>query len=179
MIERRPIIPTKVIPGGQQPPTPATPPPPATPWPPLGTGPSVPPQAPPPVHVHVTLPASTPPEPPEQDHTPPWWARIRWGRQLLLLALAFPLSTPWARVLADARDGAGLSGAWVIAVIPLALVAFWDNVCRIRARYTDPDLWAPQIRAFVARLLLYAAVIATARALPIVTLVYAITGVHS
>ncbi|MFI5685880.1 hypothetical protein [Streptomyces sp. NPDC051636] len=176
MTSRRPIIPAKVIPGGQQPPAPPNPPSANPGWPPLGGGPpGPPPAAPPPVYVHVSI----PPDPPEKDRTPPWWTRVRWGHHLLLLALGFPLSRPWAHVLADARSNAGLAGAWVIAVIPLALVAFWDNVCRIRARHSDPDLWMPRIRAFVARLLLYAAVLATGLALPLATLVYGITGVHT
>jgi hypothetical protein len=94
-----------------------------------------------------------------------------------MLALALPLSGPWAWVLADVRDSEGLAGAWVMAIVPLALVAAWDNVARIQARHADPDAWLPKLRAGVARLALYAAATATVLTLPITTLVYALTGV--
>ncbi|MEU6070550.1 hypothetical protein ABZ864_40455 [Streptomyces sp. NPDC047082] len=115
-------------------------------------------------------------DPPNPD--PPWWARIRWGYHLATILLALPLSGPWARVLADVRDTESLAGAWVMAVIPLTGLAVWDNACWIRAACAHTDLWEPRIRAALSRLLLWAAVIATALTLPIVTLVYAMTGVH-
>ncbi|MEU8968133.1 hypothetical protein AB0D11_02460 [Streptomyces monashensis] len=96
-----------------------------------------------------------------------------------MAALAFPCCGPWARVLTAAHHDMPLEGAWVVAVIPLALAAFWDNAARIQARHADPDLWMPRIRAFVARLALYATAEATALALPVTTLVYLMTGVNS
>lgn len=96
-----------------------------------------------------------------------------------MLFLAFPLSGPWAYVLADVRDEKGLAAAWVMAIIPLALAAVWDNVARIRAMQAHPDEWLPKGRAAAARLLLYAMATATALTLPVTTLVYAITGVHA
>ncbi len=91
---------------------------------------------------------------------------------------AFPLSGPWAWVLADVREQASLTGTWVIAVIPLAIVAWWDNAARIQARHSDPDLWGPRVRATVARLALYATAEATALALPLYSLVIILTGVR-
>jgi hypothetical protein len=187
---RHPIIPSRIIPAGQPLPAPVTPPeppppsgPPAAPasppdpdWWRTGSGPSgPPPPVPPDIHVHVTITPDGPPDPPPD---PPWWRRIRWGYHTVLAAAAFPVSGPWAAVLVDARDEMPLSGAWVVAVIPLALVAFWDNAARIQARHSDPDLWAPRIRAFIARLLLYAGTEATALTMPIFSLVYAFTGVR-
>ncbi|MER7222610.1 hypothetical protein [Streptomyces rubradiris] len=92
---------------------------------------------------------------------------------------AFPLSGPWAWVLADVREQASLTGTWVIAVTPLAIVAWWDNAARIQARHADPDLWGPKVRATAARLVLYATAEATALTLPITTLVFWTTGVHT
>lgn len=96
-----------------------------------------------------------------------------------MAALAFPCCGPWARVLDTARHDMPLTGTWVVAIIPLALAAVWDNAARIQARHADPDLWMPRIRAFVARLALYAGAEATALALPITTTVYLITGVQA
>jgi hypothetical protein len=94
-----------------------------------------------------------------------------------MLVAAFPLSGPWAWVLADVRDTESLAGAWVMAVLPLALVAVWDNAARIRARHADPDEWLPKLRAAAARLALYAGATATVLTLPLTTIVYWITGV--
>ncbi|MGW0566098.1 hypothetical protein [Streptomyces tauricus] len=126
------------------------------------------------VHVHVTIDVGGPPDPPED---PPWWKRVRWGHHAAMLFLALPVSGPWAWVLADVRDTEGLAGAWVMAIIPLALVAVWDNVTRIRAQQAHPDEWLPKARAALARLLLYAMATATVLTLPLTTLVYWITGV--
>ncbi|MFJ6667438.1 hypothetical protein [Streptomyces sp. NPDC091383] len=192
-MSRDPITPTRIIPAGEPLPAPASPPPPpprrpAPPAPPAGppgpgdwwrTG-SGPPGPPPPVpvdvHVVVTVTPGGLPDPPPD---PPWWRRIRWGYHLSLAALAFPCCGPWARVLTWVRADGSLTGAWVTAVIPLALVAVWDNAARIWARHSDPDLWMPRIRAAIARLTLYAAAEATALALPLTTIVYLMTGVNS
>ncbi|MYR45069.1 hypothetical protein [Streptomyces sp. SID5910] len=185
-----PIVPSRIIPAGQRLPAPAgpPPPPPVPPDPPAlpdsgpdwwrnGSGPpGPPPPAPLDVHVHVTIDVGGPPDPPP---APPWWRRIRWGYHLGMLTLALPLSGPWAWILADVRDEESLAGAWVMAIVPLALVAVWDNVTRIRARQADPDEWLPRLRAGVARLALYAMATATVLTLPITTLVYALTGVHA
>lgn len=154
---------------------PASPPLPPDRWR-TGSGPSgPPPPIPVDVHVTVTIGAGGPPDPPPD---PPWWRRIRWGYHAAMAALAFPLSGPWAWVLAHVRDDTSLAGAWVMAVIPLATVAFWDNAARIQARHADPDLWGPRIRAAVARLALYATAEATALTLPLYSLVIVLTGVR-
>ncbi len=94
-----------------------------------------------------------------------------------MLVLALPLSGPWAWVLTDVQEEKGLDAAWVMAIIPLALAAVWDNVTRIRALQAHPDEWLPKARAALARLILYAMATATVLALPLTTLVYWITGV--
>ncbi|WP_225825621.1 hypothetical protein [Streptomyces naphthomycinicus] len=95
-----------------------------------------------------------------------------------MCACAFPLSGPWAWILADVREDTSLAGAWVIAVIPLAIAAWWDNAARIQARHADPDLWGPRIRATAARLALYAMAEATALTMPVFSLVIILTGVR-
>lgn len=191
MSDRRPTTPTRIIPAGEPLPAPGTPPPPPPPLPPLppaptGPGPepdwwrdlprpAVPPQRIPlDVHVTVTIDSGPPPPPP----APPWWRRIRWGYHAVMCAAALPLSGPWAWVLADVRADTSLAGAWVMAVIPLATVAWWDNAARIQARHADPDLWGPRVRATVARLSLYATAEATALTLPLYSLVIILTGVR-
>ncbi len=66
-----------------------------------------------------------------------------------------------------------------MATVVWALIAVWDNVCRIRALQAHPEAWLPKIRATIARLLLYATITATTLALPLTTLVYWITGVDT
>ncbi|MFD5697468.1 hypothetical protein [Streptomyces lasiicapitis] len=180
---KQPIIPTRVIPGPASPapwpplaPPPAPPPPPAAPAPPAYP-PLVPrPEPPPPVDVHVHVTIGTPIPDPEPDER--WWQRIRIGYNLALAALSLPLTGPWSWVLASVRDDESLTGAWVMAGIPLAVLALLDNARRAEAAGSDPDLWGPRVRAALARLLLWAAVIATALTLPVTTLVYWITGVE-
>ncbi|MFI8535374.1 hypothetical protein ACIGMX_34655 [Streptomyces aquilus] len=141
-------------------------------------GPSAPPPAPVPVDVKVTVHVDLGGDP-EAEPDPPWWMRVRWGYHLGMVLLAFPVSGPWAFVLADVRDEKGLAAAWVIAAVVWALIAVWDNVVRIRAAEAHPEAWLPKIRALVARLLLYAVITATVLTLPLTTLVFWITGVHS
>ncbi|MFI0233136.1 hypothetical protein [Streptomyces sp. NPDC017086] len=189
MSSRNPITPTRVIPAGEPLPAPAAPPlpppPPRVPPAPLAPGPgpdwwrhlprpAVPPQ-PVPVDVHVTVTIDTGPADPPPE---PWWRRIRWGYHAVMALAAIPLSGPWAWVLADVREQASLTGTWVIAVIPLAIVAWWDNAARIQARHSDPDLWGPKVRATAARLALYAGAEATALTLPLYSLVIILTGVR-
>jgi hypothetical protein len=188
---RRPIQPTRIIPANAPLPAPAVPPPPPRPpappavadadplpdWWQSGSGPSGPPP-PVPVDVHVTVHVDLGGDPdPEPD--PPWWKRIRWGYHAAMCALALPVSGPWARVLDAVRHDEGLAAAWVMAAVVWALIAVWDNVVRIRARHADPDAWLPKLRAGLARLLLYAAILATTLTLPLTTAVYWITGVPS
>ncbi|MET9142425.1 hypothetical protein [Streptomyces sp. NPDC004042] len=191
MSDRRPIIPTRIIPAGAPLPAPAgpPPPPPRPPAPPSvadpgpdwwhnGSGP----YGPPPIHVHhhhvyVDLPPIYLPGHPDPEPVPRWWQRIRIAYNAGLAFLATPLSGPWAWVLIHVRDDGSLTGAWVMALIPLAVLGLWDNVRRAEAAGAHPDLWPPKLRAGLARLLLWAAVIGTVLALPITTLVYLITGV--
>lgn len=131
-----------------------------------------------PVDVHVTVHVQAGGDPdPEPD--PPWWRRIRWGYHLGMAVLAFPVSGPWAWVLNDVRHEKNLAAAWVMAAFVWALIAVWDNVCRIRALQAHPEAWLPKLRAFIARLLLYAVITATVLTLPLTTLVYWITGVRT
>ncbi|MEV0090435.1 hypothetical protein [Streptomyces sp. NPDC050738] len=76
------------------------------------------------------------------------------------------------------RDEAGLSAAWVVALVPLVIVAWADNIYRAAAAGAHPDLWGPKIRAAAARMLLWSVALATALTLPIATVVYALTGVQ-
>ncbi|MFF9285417.1 hypothetical protein [Streptomyces griseosporeus] len=143
-----------------------------------GSGPGgPPPPIPVDIRVSVTVDQGGWPSGPDPEPGPRWWQRIRWGYNLALAALSFPLAGPWASLLASVRDEASLAGAWVMAVIPLIVLAVLDNARRVEARNADPDLWAPKWRAALARLLLWAAVIGPALTLPITTLVYALTGV--
>lgn len=188
---RRPITPTRVIPAGQPLPAPAGPPPPpvrpAPPAPPASPDPPPwwtrpRPPAPPlpvPVDVQVTVTIDTHTPQPEPVRGPRWWRRVRIAYNALCALLGFILCGPWAWVLTTVRNEESLTGAWVIALIPLVVLAFWDNARRIEAAHADPDLWAPKVRALLARVLLWAALLATALSLPLTTLVYAITGVHT
>ena len=114
---------------------------------------------------------------PEPAPGPRWWQRLRIG----CAVAGFCLSGPWAWVLKDIRDDGtnGLAGAWVMALVVLTVLAVWDNACRIAAKHSDPEAWMPRIRATVARILLWAALIAIALTLPITTLVFFVTGIHS
>jgi hypothetical protein len=110
---------------------------------------------------------------------PRWWGRIRIGYNAACALAGFVLCGPWAYVLASARSEAGLGAAWVIATIPLTIAGFLDNARRIEALHANPELWAPRVKAAIARTLLWALAEATALTLPITTLIYAITGVSS
>ncbi len=189
MTERRPINPTRVIPAGQHLPVPVSPPPPppAPPAPPTGPGPdwfgperdAAGPPPPVPVDVHVWIDVTTggPLVPVEPEPGPRWWSRIRIGYNAALAVLSLTLAGPWAHVLASVRDEESLAGAWVMALIPLTVLAFLDNARRAEAAGAHPDLWAPKWKAALTRLLLWAAGLAAAFTLPITTLVYALTGV--
>jgi hypothetical protein len=182
--------PTRIVLGREQPqhlPAPAGPPPPPIPPAPPAVADRDPdwwrnrsgppgPLAPAPVDVHVIVTVDVAGDP---DPEPPWWARIRWGYHLLMISIAFPVSGPWAWVLNDVRDEKGLAAAWVMAAVVWAVIAVWDNVCRIRALQAHPEAWLPKIRATVARVLLYAAITATALTLPLTTATFWITGVQS
>ncbi|MGW1246942.1 hypothetical protein [Streptomyces sp. NPDC002535] len=166
-----PIVPTRIIPAA--PPPPPVPPRfgphrPATPRPP----------DPGPLDVHVTVDVVLPGAGPEP--TPSWWQRlrIRWVYNIGCASAALPMSGPWAAVLIHVRDEQSLAGAWVFAVIPLAVLGLLDNARRVEAAHAAPDLWGPRIRAALTRTALWAAVIATVTALPIETAVYLLTGVR-
>lgn len=189
---RKPIIPTRVIKAGAPLPVPVPPPPPplppAPPAPPAvppgwwnaGPGPSGPPP-PVPIDVHVTISVDHggPPAIPDPVPGPRWWQRFRIGYNVALAVLSLTLAGPWAQLLTSVRDEAGLAGAWVMALIPLVVLGFIDNARRVEAAGADPDLWAPKLRAAAARFVLWAAVIGTVLALPVVTLVYILTGVRA
>ncbi|HEY6114866.1 MAG TPA: hypothetical protein VI172_02810 [Candidatus Dormibacteraeota bacterium] len=127
--------------------------------------------------MHITLDQGGPLVPANPDPGPRWWQRIRIGYNLACAACGLGLSGPWAWVLASVRDKESLTGAWVMAAVPLIVVAFLDNARRVEAAAAHPDLWAPKWRAALTRTLLWALVEATVLTLPITTLVYALTGV--
>jgi hypothetical protein len=129
------------------------------------------------VHVTVTFDQGGPLVPADPPPGPRWWSRIRIGYNIALAVLSLTLAGPWAHVLTSVRDEESLAGAWVMALIPLTILAVIDNAKRAEAAGANPDLWAPKWRAAIARFLLWAAVIGTLLALPVTTLVYVLTGV--
>ena len=188
-----PITPSRIIPAGESLPAPAAPPPPPPPLlPPVGwwDRPADPPPPPPPapivpvvpvvpdvvVHATIYLPVPDEPEPAPGIR---WWQTFRFGYNALCAAVGSPVAVQWAGVLADVRDEAGLAGAWVIALVPLGVVALVDNVWSVVAANSAPRLWLPRIRAAAARAALWALLIGTAVALPVMTLVYVVTGVRA
>lgn len=184
MTKKQPITPTRIIPAGQPlpspPPVPPPPPPvgpPPPPWPTPRAAPpppSPPPPAPIDVHAHVTVEPWAPVEP-----EPGWYQRIRIAYNVICAFVGLTICGPWAWVLASVRDEQGLAGAWVLALIPLVVLGFLDNARRIEAAAAHPDLWAPKWRAALARVLLWAAILATVLTMPIATTVYLMTGVHA
>jgi hypothetical protein len=128
------------------------------------------------VHVDVAV-TSAEPDPEPEDR---WWQRIRIAYNAACAVLGFAICGPWAWVLGDVHKHGpnGLAGAWVMAVIPLIVLGFLDNGRRVEALHAHPDLWAPKLKAAVARVLLWAAVIATVLTLPVSTIVFLITGVQ-
>ncbi|MFF9088627.1 hypothetical protein ACF1BE_19785 [Streptomyces sp. NPDC014991] len=190
-----PITPTRIIPAGGPLPAPAAPPPPTPPRPPAPPAPPddwwdrparpVPPPPPAPVvpsapdiivHASIRLPTVDEPEPARGVR---WWETFRIGYNLACAAASWPLAHLWAGVLADARTEAGIAGAWVIALVPLGVVALVDNVHAVTAANAAPRLWLPRIRAAASRVALWALLIGTAVALPVMTVVHIVTGVHS
>ncbi|WP_327725744.1 hypothetical protein [Streptomyces europaeiscabiei] len=185
----KPITPSRIIPAGEPllPAPAAPPPPPPPPMPPVGwwDRPADPPPPPAPivpvvpdVIVHATIYLPVPDEP-EPEPGIRWWQTFRFGYNALCAAVGSPIAMQWADVLADARTGAGLAGAWVIALVPLGVVALVDNVWSVTAANCAPRLWLPRIKAAAARAALWALLIGTAVALPVMTLVYVVTGVRS
>lgn len=191
----KPIVPTRIIPAdqplpGQVQPAAAPPPPPRPPAPPATwqrpmptpvPPPAAPPVVPPPpgdIHFHNHYVFTTLPAIPEPETGPAWWVRCRPFYNGVCLVAGWPVTTWWADVLGTARDEAGLAGAWVIALIPLAALVFVDQVYRVAAAGAAEDLWAPKIRAAAARTLLWSALIATCIALPFLTIIYVLTGVR-
>ncbi|MGW1814088.1 hypothetical protein ACWCQM_11080 [Streptomyces sp. NPDC002125] len=184
-----PIYPTRVAKAGEPMPTlgpvppPPPPPPPVSPpvAPPGGEwwrSPVAPPAVPPALDIHIHIDPSAWLPVTEPDPGPSWWARFRPVYNGACALVGLPLTSGWAGVLIDVRDEASLAGAWVMATIPLAVVAVADNHYRVTARAT-PDLWAPRARAAAARVLLWGTVLSAATALPVATIVYAFTGVRS
>ncbi|SFK73888.1 hypothetical protein [Streptomyces pini] len=159
----------------RRPPSPPAPPaaPPPPPW--WAAGPPPAPAPLPDVHVDLHLTLTTDPDP---EPAPRWYEGLRPGYNAACLLASLPLAGPWAWVLETVRDEAGIAGAWVIALVPLAIAAFADNVHRAAAAGANPRLWAPKVRAAAARIALCAALTATVLTLPVVTVVYVLTGVQ-
>ncbi|MFI1889838.1 hypothetical protein [Streptomyces jumonjinensis] len=192
---RKAIEPTAVIPAGEPlPPRSSTPgdtlPKPA-PRPPAAPPPAYIPPAPPPPPSPPARPWTPAPDPgPSQGYLlipipleapapePRWWQRVRWVYNGACILAAMPVTGPVAWVLADIRDSQGLAGAWLLAAVPLVVVATLDNARRVEAEAAHPHLWAPKIRAAAMRTLLWAVVIATVTTLPVETVVLVLTGVR-
>ena len=129
--------------------------------------------------MHVTVDHGGPLVPVDPEPGPRWWGRIRIGYNAACAFLGFALCGPWAWVLADVRSEESLAGAWVMAAIPLVVLGFLDNARRVEALHADPELWAPRLKAGIARVLLWTALIATGLTLPITTIVFVFTGAHA
>jgi hypothetical protein len=128
------------------------------------------------VHAAIYLPA---PDVPEPEPGVRWWQTFRPGYNAACALAGSPAAMEWADVLGDARTEAGLAGAWVIALVPLGVVALVDNVWGVTAANSAAGLWLPRIKAAASRAALWALLIGTAVALPVLTLVYVVTGVRS
>ena len=126
--------------------------------------------------MHVRVDVYVPDNQPEPE---PWWRRIRIAYNAGIALLATGPGAAWARVLEALYQHDGLAGVWVIAVVPLGVLALADNAYRLNA-LANPRRWSCHIRAAGARWLLWAAAIGTGFALPRVvidTAVYLTTGV--
>ncbi|WP_394425461.1 hypothetical protein [Streptomyces sp. SGAir0957] len=91
---------------------------------------------------------------PDPEPLPRWWQRVRIGYNIALAVLSLTVAGPWAALLTKVREEGTLAGAWVMALIPLVVLGFIDNVRRVEAAGADPDLWPPKLRAAAARLAL-------------------------
>ncbi|XIG77229.1 hypothetical protein C1N81_30850 [Streptomyces sp. SGAir0957] len=129
------------------------------------------------IHVTVTVDQGGWLAVPDPEPLPRWWQRVRIGYNIALAVLSLTVAGPWAALLTKVREEGTLAGAWVMALIPLVVLGFIDNVRRVEAAGADPDLWPPKLRAAAARLALWAAVIGTGLALPVATAVQILTGV--
>ncbi|MCX5201063.1 hypothetical protein OG897_06250 [Streptomyces sp. NBC_00237] len=185
----QPITPTRIIPAGEplpippKPTAPPAPPPPPdwylsepTPAPPPPAPPAVPPTRD--IHFHTHYIFTGLPAVPEPEPGPAWWTKCRPIYNGVCVLAGSPVTTWWTDVLGTARTEAGLAGAWVIALIPLGILMFADQVYRVAAAGAAEELWLPKARAAVARTLLWSALIATAIVLPVITAVYVLTGVR-
>ncbi|MEU5773879.1 hypothetical protein ABZ819_11385 [Streptomyces venezuelae] len=124
--------------------------------------------------MHVT---AEPAGPVQRERTPRWYQRVRIGYNAACAFAGLTLCGPWAWVLASVRDEASLAGAWVMALIPLVVLGFLDNARRIEVQHADPELWGPKWRAVLARVLLWAAILAIFLTLLIAATVRLMTGV--
>ncbi|MFI7239690.1 hypothetical protein [Streptomyces cyaneofuscatus] len=186
----QPIQPSGIFPPGAPLPTPAGTPPPPPPPPPLfppvappghewwRTPPPPPPAVLAPLDIHLYIEASLVPAPVEPEPGPRWWTRCRPVHNAVCILIGLPLTRGWAAVLGSVREEESLAGAWVMAVIPLAVVALADNRLRVAAALAHDELFLPKLRAAAARILLWVTVLGTAAALPVATIVYAFTGVQ-
>ncbi|MFJ9234133.1 hypothetical protein ACIRJ3_04000 [Streptomyces anulatus] len=146
MTTRKPIIPTRIIPGGA--PLPSGPPPPGAvpPWrapapaaaapPPAPPTVAVPTPAPPPpppvpqIHVHLVAPYYEEPEPTRRERLWRWLTSIGRPWQIcgaLALALlpipgvGYSVATIWASLVTEARAEYGQANAYALALTPLAI----------------------------------------------------------
>jgi hypothetical protein len=128
------------------------------------------------VHVDVHL-VPVEPEPPLPGVR--WWQTWRPIYNTLCAVASAPVAGQWADVLGVVRDEGGLAAAWVVALVPLGVVALVDNVHAVAAANSAEALWLPRLRAAAVRAALWALLIGTAVALPVITVVYVVTGVRS
>lgn len=168
MTTRKPIIPTRIIPGGASlppgpPPLGAIPPwrtpapaAAAPPTPPPAAPPAVaapaptPPPAPGPIHVHVTVQAAPYYEEPEPTRRERLWAWLRtigrpWQLVLALLAAVVPVpgvghsaASIWAYTVGEARAEWGAPNAYALALTPLV----WVILRTVRHGGTLLRIWA-------------------------------------
>jgi hypothetical protein len=110
------------------------------------------------------------------DAGPSWFERLRPGYNGAAIVLGLPLTAAWSHAVHQCAAETSLAGGWVLALVPLGIVAFADNVYGAAAH---AKRWAPKIRAFGARVLLWVAVLGAVTALPILTIVYLVTGVRT
>ncbi|WP_211285473.1 hypothetical protein [Streptomyces anulatus] len=146
MTTRKPIVPTRIIPGGVplppgpppagavppwRAPAPAAPPPPPPPPPPAVVIPAAePPRQPDPqIHVHVLLPYEPEPEPTRWQRLWAWVRQIGrpWQIVSALTLASLPLfdghsaATLWASGVAEARAEGGQDAGYALALTPLAI----------------------------------------------------------
>lgn len=110
------------------------------------------------------------------EDPPTWFERLRPGYNGAAIGIGLPLTAAWSHAVHQCAAETSLAGGWVLAVVPFGIVAFANN---IYGAATHARRWAPKIRAFAARILLWAAGLGAVTALPVLTVVFLVTGVRA